>query len=221
VGMTSVPPFLRIRLDTTYIIASVITVRGLHAQRGAADGIASRGPYYIFTVEGDQSNLRKLPKALPCKQTPVWAKTSVERGHGRIRSCTLKATDRACGIGFTEAVELPQLLRKNRRRRRAHLRGEVVHVITLLTPTDAKADEVASWLRGGGATINLIHRVDDVTFSEDRGRIRIACGPRVMAALRNTAISLIREPYSPALSDITPALSDSTPTTPISPSNPY
>lgn len=39
---------------------------------------------------------------------------------------------------------------------------------------------------------NRLHWVRDVTFDEDRCRIRKGAGARVMASLRNLAISLLR-----------------------------
>ncbi|PWJ64235.1 hypothetical protein B0H03_10510 [Rathayibacter iranicus NCPPB 2253 = VKM Ac-1602] len=37
-----------------------------------------------------------------------------------------------------------------------------------------------------------MHWVRDVTFDEDRSRARVGKGPRVMATLHSTAISLLR-----------------------------
>jgi hypothetical protein len=39
---------------------------------------------------------------------------------------------------------------------------------------------------------NRSHYVRDVTFNEDRSRIRVGHGPAVMAGLRNFAIALAR-----------------------------
>lgn len=39
---------------------------------------------------------------------------------------------------------------------------------------------------------NKLHWVRDVTFDEDRSRMRTGTGPAVMAAIRNLAISLHR-----------------------------
>jgi hypothetical protein len=39
---------------------------------------------------------------------------------------------------------------------------------------------------------NRLHWVRDVTFDEDRCQVRTGSGPQVMAALRNTAIGLLR-----------------------------
>ena len=39
---------------------------------------------------------------------------------------------------------------------------------------------------------NRLHWVRDVTFDKDRSQIRKGNGPRVMASLRNVAISVLR-----------------------------
>ncbi len=39
---------------------------------------------------------------------------------------------------------------------------------------------------------NKVHYVRDVTFGEDRSTVRAGRGPQARAALRNTAISLLR-----------------------------
>ena len=39
---------------------------------------------------------------------------------------------------------------------------------------------------------NKLHHVRDVTYDEDRSRMRTGSAPQVMATLRNTAIGLLR-----------------------------
>lgn len=54
---------------------------------------------------------------------------------------------------------------------------------------------------------NRLHWVRDVTYDEDRSQVRTGNGPRVMASLRNLAISILRingVTTSPKPSDITP-----------------
>jgi hypothetical protein len=46
--------------------------------------------------------------------------------------------------------------------------------------------------RGHWSIENRLHYVRDVTFDEDRSQIRTQNAPRVMATLRNLAISLFR-----------------------------
>ena len=46
--------------------------------------------------------------------------------------------------------------------------------------------------RNHWAIENKVHYVRDVTFEEDKSRIRTGQGPRMMAILRNLAINLMR-----------------------------
>jgi hypothetical protein len=46
--------------------------------------------------------------------------------------------------------------------------------------------------RGHWTVENRLHWVRDVTFDEDRSQVRTGNGPRVMATLRNVAISILR-----------------------------
>jgi hypothetical protein len=47
-------------------------------------------------------------------------------------------------------------------------------------------------LRGHWAIEDRLHWIRDVIYDEDRSQIRAASGPRVMATLRNLAISILR-----------------------------
>src|SRR3954453_9994108 len=48
------------------------------------------------------------------------------------------------------------------------------------------------WIRSHWMIENSLHWVRDVTDGEDHSRVRTGHGPQVMAALRNTAINIIR-----------------------------
>lgn len=79
-----------------------------------------------------------------------------------------------------------------------HLRTEVVHGVTSrAVPVGAKAqaEEGAALLRlarGHWTIENGLHHVRDMAYDEDRSRVRTKNGPRVMATLRNLAISMLR-----------------------------
>jgi len=80
----------------------------------------------------------------------------------------------------------------------ANPRTEVVHGVTSRpVPADAtaRAAEGAAVLRlvrGHWTIENGLHHVRDMAYDEDRSRVRKGNGPRVMATLRNLAISLLR-----------------------------
>lgn len=70
---------------------------------------------------------------------------------------------------------------------------EVVYGLTDLPGTSAKAArEILALVRGHWTIENKLHWVRDVTYDEDRSQVRKGNGPRVMASLRNIAISLLR-----------------------------
>jgi hypothetical protein len=69
---------------------------------------------------------------------------------------------------------------------------EVVYGLTSLTPQEATPAQLRALTRGHWAIENRSHYVRDMAYDEDRQQIRRRHGPRVMATLRNVAISLLR-----------------------------
>lgn len=88
----------------------------------------------------------------------------------------------------------PGLAQVARVERRRWIRGkesvEIAYLITSLPAAKAPPERLLQLIRDHWAIENRLHHVRDVTFLEDRCRIR--AGARPIAALRNLAISLIR-----------------------------
>jgi predicted transposase YbfD/YdcC len=61
-----------------------------------------------------------------------------------------------------------------------------------LTEEEADAKQLLAFVRQHWHIENRSHWVRDVTFDEDRSRVRQGRLPHVMATLRNTVISLLR-----------------------------
>jgi predicted transposase YbfD/YdcC len=72
------------------------------------------------------------------------------------------------------------------------IRSETAYLITSLSPQKASPKQLLDLNRGHWSIENKSHYVRDVTFDEDRSQIRTKTGPRMMATLRNLAISLLR-----------------------------
>jgi hypothetical protein len=66
-----------------------------------------------------------------------------------------------------------------------------VYLITNLSAAQASPERLLSIVRGHWSIENGSHYVRDVTFGEDRSRLRSGSAPQVLAALRNLAITLI------------------------------
>jgi predicted transposase YbfD/YdcC len=68
---------------------------------------------------------------------------------------------------------------------------EVVYLVTTLTPAKATPQHLLDLTRGHWSIENRSHDARDVTFGEDRSRLRTGHAPQILAACRNLAITLI------------------------------
>ncbi len=71
-------------------------------------------------------------------------------------------------------------------------RCETVHGLSSLPVERATPACLLALSRGHWTILNRLPWVRDVTFDEDRSRVRTGAGAQVMASLRNLAISLLR-----------------------------
>ena len=171
----------------------VVTGDALHCQRAHADYLHARGAHYLFTVTGNQPTLRRALARLP------WAQVSGLRdrqaGHGRTESRSIKVLDLD---GTPEARLFPhgaraiKVIRRRRCAGRTKPSVETVYAITSLGHRDADPRLLADWIRSHWTIENCLHWVRDVTEGEDHSSVRTGHGPQIMAALRNTAINIIR-----------------------------
>ena len=68
---------------------------------------------------------------------------------------------------------------------------EIVYLITNLSPAHAEPERPLRVIRGHWSIENGSHYVRDMTFGEDRSRLRSGDAPQIMATLRNLAITFI------------------------------
>ena len=184
-------PMFPVLLDRIDITGAVITADAMHAQRGHATYLAGRGAHYLLTVKRNQPGLFAQLAALPWRQVPVACDTR-ERGHGRDERRTLKVTAVAAGLAFPHAAQAIQIVRRRRRRGKKKWSRETIYAITSLTATQASPAELAAIIRGHWTIEDRLHWVRDMDYDEDRSQVRTASGPRVMATLRNLAITILR-----------------------------
>lgn len=61
-----------------------------------------------------------------------------------------------------------------------------------MTATQASPAELAAIIRGHRAIEDRLHWVRDLDWDEDGSQVRTASAPRVMATLRNLALTILR-----------------------------
>jgi predicted transposase YbfD/YdcC len=184
-------PRFAVLLGHVDITGAVITADALHAQRGHATYLAGRGAHFLLTVKRNQPGLHAQLASLPWRQVPV-ADQTAGRGHGRAERRTLKVTAVAAGLAFPHAAQAIQIIRRRRLSGKKKWSRETVYAITSLTATQASPAELAAIIRGHWAIEDRLHWVRDMDYDEDRSQVRTASGPRVMATLRNLAITILR-----------------------------
>jgi len=181
-------PAVRTLLATFDLTGAVVTVDAMHTQTDTAVAITSAGGDYVFTVKKNQPSLYAACKNLPWAQVPAHA--VVTTGHGRRARRSIKVIDAPAWVAFSGAAQVAQIRRTVTRRGKKTI--EVVYVITSAEHPAAPPATLAAWVQGHWGIENQLHWVRDVTFDEDRSQVRTSNAPRVMATLRNTAISLLR-----------------------------
>lgn len=188
-------PMCTTLLDRIDLAGAVVTADALHAQRAHAEYLAGqRGAHYLITVKGNQPGLRAQLAALPWRQIPV-AQDAREKGHGRAEWRTVKVTAVAAGLAFPHAAQAIQIIRRRRPlngTKTGRWSTETVYAVTSLAAIQARPAELAAIARGHWLIEDQLHWVRDVTYDEDRSQVRTGNGPRVMASLRNLAITILR-----------------------------
>jgi len=117
----------------------------------------------------------------------------VTKGHGRIETRSIwTSTDLVGYVDFPYAAQVFSLFRHTTNLRGDLLRSELVYGITSLSPDQVNPKQLLAFNRAQWSIENKVHWVRDVTFDEDRSRVRKLAGPQVMASLRNLAISILR-----------------------------
>lgn len=185
-------PMLPMLLDQISLSGAIVTADAMHAQRSHARYlVGERGAYYILTVKGNQPGLRAQLAALPWREVPVTSDTR-DRGHGRHERRTLQVTAVAAGLRFPHAAQAIRIVRRRRPLTSKKWSTETIYAVTSLTAAQARPDQLAAALRGHRAIEDRLHWVRDVTYGEDLSQVRTASGPRVMATLRNLALTILR-----------------------------
>jgi len=174
----------------------IVTMDALLTQRHVAQTIVDTGGDYVMIVKENQPRLR-ADIALVFTLPPVGDRQETARtrdiGHGRIEQRNITTSEAL--VGYSDWPGLAQVFELGRHviiQNTGEERVEVVYGVTSLRPERATPGHLLALVRGHWQIENKSHWVRDVTFDEDRSQVRCGNIPQVMAALRNTAIGLLR-----------------------------
>ena len=192
----------------------VITTDALLTQRKFCQEILQRQADYCLPVKANQKQLSEDIRDLfePFEETDppeveqrrfenlhaeagayLQTYTDTETTKGRMTTRTLTASTL-----LTEHTNWPglqqvyQYTTHQRSQNTGQVKCHVQYGITSLTPQRASAADLLKLRREHWTIENKLHWVRDAVFGEDASNVRIGAIPQVMAALRNTAISVLR-----------------------------
>jgi predicted transposase YbfD/YdcC len=165
-----VPGFQPLLADLD-LAGAVVTADALHAHAEAAQFlVTTKAADYLFTVKANQPTLLNRCARLAWQQVPVLDRTR-HRAHGRVEIRTLKAVT-VRGLGFPHASQVLQVTRKTHDLRRRRWRTMVVYAVTSLGPRPGQPCPAGGPATGHWSIENGLHRVRDVTFTEDASQVR-------------------------------------------------
>ena len=174
----------------------IVTMDALLTQRHIAQTIVDKGGDDVMIVKENQPRLRAdiaLVLTLPPVGDRHETARTVDIGHRRIAQRNL-TTSQAL-VGDSDWPGLAQVFALGRHvitQKTGEERVEVVYGVTSLRPERATPEHLLALVRGQWQIENKLHWVRDVPCDEDRSQVRCGHIPQVLAALRNTAIGLLR-----------------------------
>jgi predicted transposase YbfD/YdcC len=181
----------------------VLTGDALYCQRCLCAAILLAGGDYLFLVKANQPQLLEdlcllfAPPA-PAKRAgegilrlPEQQAEISDKGHGRVEIRSIRVSSEL--KGYSDWPGLEQVFQLRRRwQSKGEWHEEVRSGVSSLPAKIGIPQRLLKLKRGHWTIENGLHYVKDVTLGEDRSTIHADNGPKIMAALRNTAVSFLR-----------------------------
>jgi predicted transposase YbfD/YdcC len=196
--ITAVPELLRL----LQLTGSVVTLDAMHCQRDTATIIRSRQADYVLTVKSNQPKLHDFLRDQfisygeeHYRVRGLRVHKTVERRHGRDERreyYVAPAPEALRSSGEWSGLRsVGMVYRHQQRGEKSH--EEIVYFISSLAPN---VKRLARLVRDHWRIENSLHWSLDVTFDEDRSRIRKAKGPEIAAVFRRLAVTILQQDTS-------------------------
>ena len=189
------------------VSGKVITTDALLTQRTFCQAVIDDAGDYMLPVKDNQPDLldaiEKLfqgtPDTLsdgtthPILREPIAIHQTTEKSHGRLQTRCLKASTSL--NAYLDWPGIAQVIQYHYTYKNLNA-GEETHKVhygrTSLNPEEASAKRLLALRRGHWSIENKSHWMRDTLLGEDASPVRSGAIPQVMAALRNTALSVFR-----------------------------
>jgi len=196
--ITAIPELLDDLACAGQLKGALVSIDAMGCQVEIADKIVAHGADYLLALKGNQPTLetevadyfRTAPK------DELVAKSSVEKGHGRIETRTYTASGNVDWItsarsypGQPRFANIRTLLRVQERTEHADRTTFDTRIYISSAPLDI--ERLAEGARGHWG-VESMHWLLDVEFKDDLSRYRSGHGAKNMAVVRRFALGLVR-----------------------------
>lgn len=187
-------PVAQALLPCLPLAGRVCTADALHTQKEFMQCVAALGGKTVLTVKNNQPTLyADLATYFADPHASCLADTTLDFQRGRIEKRDIRVSTEMNGYlkEWPLVEQVAELTRTVTVRKTGKVSQEIVYLITPLTPAEATPRMLLTFVRGHWSIENSSHYVRDVTFGEDRSRLRTGSAPQILATLRNLALTLI------------------------------
>lgn len=186
--ITAIPKLL----ETLFLKGAIVTIDAMGCQKSIAKKIAEKGGNYILALKKNHGDLYEEVETFFKDNVDISFSESCDKGHGRIeiRKCFV-SQDISWLKGYENWESLTSIVKVESTR--IIKEKETVETRYYLSSLNESSEEHSSAIRNHWIIENSLHWVLDVTFNEDKCRIRKGNGPENMAIVRHTALNLIRQ----------------------------
>ena len=218
VAKTNEIPIAREILQALDVSEKIVTTDALLTQKAFCQTLREKNADYALPVKANQKQTYEDIRCLFETETPENPNTEKQTYNRRAfetlhqdasaHTDTHTCVENAHGFSTTRTMTTSTLLNSyldwpglaqvyEYRSERTHRRtgkttDHTQYGITSLPAEQASAEDLLTLRRGHWTIENLSHRTRDVIFGEDASQVRCGNIPQVMAALRNTVLTLLR-----------------------------
>ena len=194
-------------LNNIDVRGKVITTDALLTQTTFCENITERGGNYLLPVKRNHPDLfseieelfQDIPDTLaegtlhPILKEPIHIHETTEKSHGRLQTRCLKAS-----TSLNEYLDwqgLAQVIQYRWTYRNLNTGEETQKISygrTSLSPEETTAERLLTGRRGHWSIENKSHWMRGTLLGEDTSSVRCGAIPQIMAALRRTALAVLR-----------------------------
>jgi len=181
----------------------VVIGDAMHTQRALSIEIIRARGDYIWTTKGNQADIHETiarlfepqPVSGGFSEIPTDFQTAmrINKGHGRLEKRTI--TTSAMLNDYLDWPYVGQVFKLERQfinLRTGEISEQTSYGLTSLSPAQATPARLLKLLRSYWAIENSLHYRRDVTFNEDRCRLKLGHAARTMATINNLALALLQ-----------------------------